>query len=873
MFFSPTPHHRAAALAASLLLSLLIVAPVSAQTPLGATIVPGGVEFAVFSEHATRLEVSIFPTPSSGTPSSTHVMSKTDPVNHIWTVTVSGASAGTLYGLRAWGPNWTHMSGWTPGTPKASDTGFVTHADTSGNRFNPNKLLTDPYAKAVTGEPTRVPDSNGDDHYHEATLGGTDAYGFLDSAPYMPKSIVIDDSYDWSGDVAPDHDIEDTIVYEVHLRGFTRGDTSLPASIRGTYDGFAHKAAYLADLGVTAVELLPIHEFPQFDGPVAPATADRVNYWGYMTTNFFAPNREYLCPDYAPASACTYTDGRQVTEFKDMVKALHAAGIEVWLDVVYNHTAEGGGCAGTPLRYFNLRGLDNQNYYTLADDKTCYWESTGVGNNLNGSRKAVRDMVIDSLTYWIDEMGVDGFRFDLAYALGREGADGRIFNPNAQLLQQIAQLGVSKGVKMVSEAWDAGGYGVGQFPQDWSEWNGFWRDNVRRFMKSDAAQVGSLGASVTATHSGFGLPFESINFVTAHDGFTMNDLVTYNSKLNGVGACNPTGADPNSGNSNNDSWDSNGDEVLRRQQIRNFTSHLLLHHGVPMILAGDEFRNSQDGNNNGYMADNTCGWMDWSDLTTHADTHDFFRRLIDFRQSYDALRRTYHAAGHDHDGDGYKDLTWHGTTPDNPDWSSGSRSLAFLLDGSSAEHGGNDVPDLYVAMNAYWGSLNFTLPSAPGGQCWYLLGDTASWLETQGNLLYDPAVASWNSQPLMKVSGSSWGVAPRSTLMLLARPCTASDVTLVTFEVNGFTSTMGQDLYVVGNKPEIGNWNTNNAAPLQWIDNDTWRGVVAFDSSQGQPIQFKFIMKQGASVTWEGGSNRGLTVPSSGSSFYAGNWQ
>ena len=858
----------------ALALVLLFGATRATAQPLGANLVSGGVEFSVFSQYATRIEVWLFASPTASTPTSTHVLTKTDPVNHIWTVTVSGAGAGTLYGLRAWGPNWTHMSGWTPGTPKAQDTGFVTHVDSSGNRFNPNKLLTDPYAKAVTGEPVRVQDGNGYWHYSSAILGGIDTYGFTDSAGAMPKSIVIDDSYDWSEDVAPDIDIEDTVVYEVHLRGFTRGDTSITYAQRGTYDGFAQKAQYLADLGITAVELLPIHEYPQFDDPVAPALADRINYWGYMTSQFFAPNREYLCADYDPASSCSYTDGRQVTEFKDMVQALHAAGIEVWLDVVFNHSAEGGGCSGSAVRYFNLRGLDNQNYYTLADDRTCYWESTGVGNNLNGSRTAVRNLILDSLTYWIDEMGVDGFRFDLAYTLGREGNDGRNFNPNAVLLQQIAQLCVSRGVDMIAEAWDTGGYGVGQFPQDWSEWNGFWRDNVRRFMKSEAGEVGTLGASITASHSGFGLPFESVNFVTAHDGFTLNDLVTYNSKQNGVGACNPTGADPNSGSSSNDSWDSNGDETLRRRQIRNFGLHLFTHHGVPMLLAGDEFRNTQDGNNNGYMADNTCGWMDWQDLTDFADTQDFFRRFIHFRKAHHALRRSVHAAGYDHDGDGYKDLAWHGTQPDLPDWSSGSRSLAFLLDGSTAETGGAaDVPDLYVAMNAYWSDLTFNLPTAPNGKCWYLLADTADWLESYGNMLYQPTISNWDSQPLVKVNGSSWGVQARSSLALLARPCTAADITLVTFEVNGYTTSMGQDLYVVGNVPELGNWSAANAAPLEWVDSDTWRGIVAFDASQGQSIQFKFIMKQGGSVTWEGGSNRSYTVPGSGTGSYTGWWQ
>jgi glycogen operon protein len=542
--------------------------------------------------------------------------------------------------------------------------------------------------------------------------------------------------------------------------------------------------------------------------------------------------------------------------------------------VVYNHTAEGGGCSGSVVKYYNLRGLDNQSYYTMADDKTCTWQSTGTGNNLNGSREPVRRLILDSLAYWADEMGVDGFRFDIAYVLGREGTDGRDFNPNAQLLVEIAQLAQDKGVKIVAEPWDTAGFGVGQFPAGWSEWNAWWRDNVRRFTKSDAGEVASLGASITATWPGFNPPEDQVSFATAHDGFTLNDLVSYNAKQNGAGPCNPSGADPSSGADDNESWDSGGDETLRRRQIRNFATQLLTHHGLPMILAGDEFRNTQYGNNNAYMADNGCGWLDWNDLGTYGDTHEYFRRLIHFRRAHEALERSVHVAGYDHDGDGYKDLTWHGVQPDQPDWSSGSRSLAFLLDGSSQETGGAaDSPDLYAAFNAYWGDLTFTLPTAPNGKCWYLLSDTADWAEPVGNVLYDPAVSGWDNQPLMKVPGSTYGVQARSALLLLARPCNASDVTLVTFEVNGFVTQPGQDLYVVGDKGEIGNWNPANAAPLYWVDSDTWRGIVAFDASQGQSIQFKFIMREGGSVTWEGGGNRTYTVPGSGAGFYSGWWQ
>ncbi len=856
-------------LASGVVLVLAIAAsPATAQTPLGATLVTGGVQFALFSQNATRVEVWIFASATASTPSATYTLTKTDTVNHIWTKTVSGLGAGALYGYRVWGPNWPYSASWTPG----SSAGFVSHVDSNGNRFNPNKLLTDPYAKAVTGEPLRVVGGDGQAHYSTAILGGTNTYAFVDSAGAMPKSIVVNDgSFSWTGDVRPDVEMRDSVVYEVHLRGFSRGDTTLPAAQRGTYDGLKNRASYFSGLGVTAIELLPIHEYPQYDDPVGGATADRVNYWGYMTTQYFAPNREMLCTDVA---SCTYVAGEQVNKAKDMVKALHAQGVEVWLDVVFNHTFEGGACSGYPVRYINFRGIDNASYYTLADDKTCYWESTGTGNNLNASRPAVRRLILDSLSYWYDQMHVDGFRFDLAYTLGREGSDGRVFNPNAQTLVDIAQLAQTKGFKVVAEAWDTAGYGVGQFPAGWSEWNGFYRDNLRKYMKGDNAQVGSLGASLTATWSGFATPPESVNFITAHDGFTLADLVAYNSKQNGTGPCNPTGADAGSGSDSNDSWDSGGDSVLRRRQQRNFLADLLLGHGVPMLLGGDEMGRTQSGNNNGYMADNACGWLNWADLTTNAKLYDFTRKLIALRKAHPGLRRSVAVGGADHDGDGYKDLGWHGTTPDNPDWSSTSHTLALLIDGSSAETGGtSDAPDLYLASNSYWGNLNFTLPTAPNGKCWWLVADSADWAEGTGNAYVTPPISDWNAQLLPKVTGSTYGLAARSTLVLAARPCNAGEAVRVDFTVNGFVTSPGQDLYVVGNVAELGGWDPAKAVKLNWVDSDTWSGPVFFGASKGQGIQYKYIMRQGGSTTWETGANRTYTVPSTGTGSRNENWR
>ncbi len=837
----------------------------------GAHVVPEGVQFALRSEHATRVELSVFAAPTATVASATYTLTR-HAESDIWLVTVPGAGAGTYYGYRLWGPNWPYATAWTPG----SNAGFASHVDAAGNRFNPNKLLTDPYARAVTGEFARVwDDTDGAYHYDPSLWGGNDSSAFLDSAPAAPKSIVVDAAFDWSGDVKPGTPIEDSVVYEVHLRGFTRADPALPIEARGTYAGFAQKAAYLRELGVTAVELMPVHEFPQYDDPIRShgATEDRVNYWGYMTANFFAPNREYLCPDM---DVCYYTAGEQVTEFKEMVKALHAEGIEVWLDVVFNHTAEGGLGPNAEAKYYNLRGIDNQNYYTLEDDKASYWERTGTGNSLNASREAVRELVIDSLTYWIDEMHVDGFRFDLAYTLGREANDGRDFTPNAELLREIAALGEQKGVKMIAEAWDTGGYGVGEFPSGWSEWNGKLRDTTRRFIKSDADQVSPLATAIVAGHDGFAAPPESVNYVTAHDGFTLNDLVSYNAKQNGVGPCNPTGADPDSGSNDNHSWDSGGNEVLRRQQIRNVAVHLFTDQGVPMLLAGDEFRNTQHGNNNAYMADNACGWLDWTRAVTYSATTDFFRDMIDVRAAHPALRRVAPFTYSDNDGDGYADLTWHGVTPDSPDWSSDSHALAFLLDGSAAESGASaDAPDLYVAHNAYWEDLTFTLPTAPSGKAWDLLVDTAAHAEDAGNSYFDPAVSNWHAQPLPSVSGTHYVVAPRSSIVLAARSITATDVatTTVFFTVHGYTTQPGEDLYVAGDVPELGSWDPAQAVPLRWADAGTWSGAVTFTASQGQSVAFKFIVRSAGETTWEGGSNRSYTVPPSGVGQFTGTWQ
>lgn len=738
------------------------VAPIPER--LGPVPLPGGgYRFRVFSAHATRLELWTFAAAGEAVPTSTHAMSKVD--DRHWQLDLPDAQVGLLYGLRAWGPNWPYDPAWTPGT----SAGLVAHVDGEGNRFNPNKLLMDPAARALTGETGRFVDGNGQERYDPAVLGGTDAFAFVDSAPAMPRSVVVDATFDWSGDAAPGTAREDSLVYEVHLRGFTKAHPDVPTELRGTYDGFARNVAHLKRLGVTAVELLPIHEHNAFDDPVG-TPEDRRNYWGYMTLGFFAPNRDYLCTE---RMSCAGAWGEEVRAFKRLVRALHAEGIEVWLDVVYNHTGEGGGTATSPVRYHSFRGLDNAGYYTLADDPRYYWESTGTGNNLNASSEGVRELVLESLRYWIEDMHVDGFRFDLAYTLGRVHDGGRTFDGGAPLLLDIAALGHRTGTKMVAEAWDTGGYGVGSFPDGWMEWNGRWRDSVRRFVKSDGGEAGAMGSVVTASHDGFATPDESVGFVTAHDGFTLNDLVSYDHKQNGVGPCNPTGADPNSGSNDDDSWSTSSDEGLRRQQLRNFFAQLFLQQGVPMLLGGDERRRTQHGNNNGYMADNACGWQDWSASAEADRMQAFVEGISALRAAHPGLGRARRIEGTDHDSDGYADLAWHGVEPDQPDFSESSRALAYLIDGSAGETGrAVDGPDLYVAMNAHWESHDFRLPTPAGGACWDLVLDTASWAEGQGNIWFQ-AGSDWSAQRLPSIDGDRYGVNPRSTVVLVARDCAA----------------------------------------------------------------------------------------------------
>lgn len=806
-----------------------------------------GTRFSVRSEHATRVELWLFDAPADELPTARLAMERD---GALWTLRVEGVGPGSLYGFRAWGPNWSYSSSWTPG----SAVGFHAHVDAEGNRFNPNKLLLDPYGRAISGDVLRAyePDT-GTTRTSHTVLGGNDAVAFLDSAAAMPKSVVVDERFDWEGVERPRTAVKDTLVYETHLRGFTRADPAVSEALRGSYGGLSEKVDYLKRLGVTAVELLPLHEFSRYDDPIYSRgeREERLNYWGYMSVCFFAPNWSYS----ATAEGGAVRPGACVRELKSLVKALHAAGIEVWMDVVYNHTGEGGMAPDETVRYLSLRGLDNQEYYTLADDRAHFWESTGTGNNLNAARPAVQRLILDSLRYWIEAFQIDGFRFDLAYTLGRTGEDGRVFEPEGPLLTAIAALGAETGVKMVAEAWDTSGFGVGAFPKGWMEWNGLWRDNVRRFVKGDPGQVAALARSVGASWEGLS-PATSVNFVTAHDGFTLNDLVSYDFKRNGLGDCNPLGLDPHSGADNNYSWGCGGDEPLRRQQLRNFAAQLFLHQGVPMILAGDEFRNSQRGNNNAYMADNPCGWLNWADLEQNFEVFEFFRRMIGLRRRHAALGRVAPLLGADPEG--AEDIRWHGKQPGHPDWSGETRLLAFTLSGRSAHTGAAaDAPDLYVAMNAHWVGQDVCLPPPPPGQRWWLTVDTARWAEPARNIFFEPAIFSWDAQPMLAL-GRYYHLQPRSTLVAMARPLGARRCELKRWVLSGAPTQPGDTAMVVGELAELGGWQPEHAKPLAWEDG-RWAAAHPVWTQLGGSLRYRYLVKKaGGEVVWERGPARQL---------------
>ncbi len=641
--------------------------------PLGATVQPDGVNFSIFSKNCVFLELLLFDDADDPKPAR---IIQLDPERnrtfYYWHAFVPRLQAGQLYGYRAYGP----------------------FAPEQGHRFDGWKVLLDPYARAVVF---------GKNFDREAAIRPGD------NCAHALKGVVVDvSSYDWEGDAPLRRRYSDTLIYELHVAGFTRHPNSgVDPERRGTYAGLIEKIPYLKELGITAVELLPVQQFDEQDVP-----SPLKNYWGYNPIAFFAPHAAY---------SFVKSPTGPVDEFRDMVKAFHRAGIEVILDVVFNHTAEGDENGPT----YSFRGLENRGYYMLdPSDRSEYLNFSGCGNTVNANHSIVRRLIRQCLQYWASEMHVDGFRFDLASAMSRDEIGVPIANP--PILWTIESDPILAGAKIIAEAWDAAGlYQVGSFiGHKWAEWNGKYRDDVRRFVKGDNGTVGPLATRIAGSRDLYPHldrePNRSINFVTSHDGFTMRDLVSYNVKHNETnGEDNRDGADVNF------SWNHGVEgptddpkiEALRLRQIKNLFTILLFSQGTPMLLMGDEVGRSQQGNNNAYCQDNELSWFDWRGLTEQAGLLRFVQGLIRFTQSHDVFREEFFWV--DKTIDDEAEVTWHGVHLGKPDLSEQSHSLAFML--RNPDH--RDA--IHVMLNAYWEPLVFELAPLPGRRRWHRIVDTA----------------------------------------------------------------------------------------------------------------------------------------------------
>jgi isoamylase len=677
------------------------------SSPLGATIVSGGVNFSLFSRTATGVELLLFDAEDDARPARAITL---DPVKnrtyYYWHVFVPEIQPGQIYGYRV--------------------AGVLDPA--RGLRFDPGKVLLDPYGRGVV-----VP----------ANYDRQAAARMVDNASVAMKSVVVDPSkYDWEGDSPLRLPSARTIIYECHVRGFTRHPSSgVPERTRGTYTGLIEKIPYLQELGITAVELLPVFQFDAQDCPPG-----RVNYWGYQPVSFFAPHQAYSTQQNALSA---------VNEFRDMVKALHRGGIEVILDVVFNHTSEGG--QNGPTLCF--RGLDNPTYYILDQDRSRYADYSGCGNTLNANNPIVRRMIVDSIRYWVEHMHVDGFRFDLASILSRDSA-GHVL-PNPPVLWDLESEPSLAGTKLIAEAWDAAGlYQVGSFIGDsWKEWNGRFRDDARDFFRGESGAMRRFADRLVGSPEVYGHkqrePEQSINFVTCHDGFTLNDLVSYNHKHNEA-----NGEENRDGSNDNLSWNCGVEgptndptiEKLRNRQIKNFLTVTMLSVGMPMILMGDEARHTGHGNNNTYCHDNETNWFDWNLIQKHSDVHRFVKLLNARRQlrtiEHEHQRLTLHQLIQ------RANKTWHGTKLHQPDWGDLSRSIAFTAELR------NEALLIHLILNAYWEPLVFELPSENNGH-------QINWRRWINTALDSPNdITNW--QEAIPLDGYSYPVESRSVVVLIA---------------------------------------------------------------------------------------------------------
>ena len=698
--------------------------------PLGATYDGAGTNFSLFSEVAERIELCLFDERGRETRADLPEVT-----GHCWHGYLPGVEPGQRYGFRVHGPC-------APG---------------QGHRCNPSKLLLDPYAKGIDGDVT----------WDEAVFpyhfdADPDVSNDRDSAPFMPKCIVQQPFFDWAGDHRLQRPWHETVIYELHVKGFTAQHPDIPAELRGTYAGLAHPISigYLKQLGVTAVELLPVHYFVH-----DKHLHDRGlrNYWGYNSISYLSPHGAYAA-DKRPGAA--------VAEFKKMVRAMHQAGIEVILDVVYNHTAEGNHLGPVLC----LKGIDNASYYQLMENRRYYRDYSGTGNCLNMREPHVLQLIMDSLRYWVLEMHVDGFRFDLASALARELHEVQMLSAFFDIVQQDP---VTNQIKLIAEPWDLGegGYQVGKFPSGWSEWNGKYRDCVRNFWRTQDPTLSEFGYRFTGSSDLYGgnsrSPFASINFVSAHDGFTLRDLVSYNEKHNLA-----NGEDNRDGHDDNRSWNcgvegpTDDAEVLtlRARQQRNFLATLMLSQGVPMLLAGDELGRTQQGNNNAYCQDNPISWLDWSNVDE--DLQEFTERLIRFRHEHPVFRRRRWFQGQPIHGGDKDDIAWFNHMGEQASEELWGReiiqTLGVFLNGESFPNPnarGEPVTDdsFYLIFNAHFEAIDFILPPNRWGLRWLKVLDTVQgWLQGEGE-----DEDAHDASPLE--AGASLTAVPRSLVLLQRR--------------------------------------------------------------------------------------------------------
>jgi isoamylase len=664
--------------------------------PLGATYDGSGTNFAIYSEAAELVQLCLFD--DDGVETCVDLLEVDAYVWHAYLPTVQ---PGQRYGYRVHGP----------------------YDPAKGLRANPKKLLLDPYAKATAGE------IDWDEALFAYDFGDPDSRNDKDSAPHMMMGVVINPFFDWQGDRPPKYSYDETVIYEAHVKGLTQTHPDVPEEQRGTYAGVAHPAIidHLKGLGVTAIELMPVHQFVQDNTLLEKGLR---NYWGYNSIGFFAPHQQY---------ASVEDHGQQVQEFKTMVRVLHDAGIEVIIDVVYNHTAEGNHLGPT----LSFKGIDNASYYRLVeDDKQYYMDYTGTGNSLNVRHPHSLQLIMDSLRYWVTEMHVDGFRFDLAASLAREFYE---VDRLATFFELVQQDPIVSQVKLIAEPWDVGpgGYQVGNFPPQWTEWNGKYRDTVRDFWRGEPATLGEFASRITGSADLYQRdgrrPSASINFVTAHDGFTMRDLVSYNEKHNAA-----NGEDNMDGESHNRSWNSGVEGAtrdraitsLRRQRVKNFLATLLLSQGVPMIVHGDELGRTQGGNNNTYAQDNELSWIDWANADDELIA--FTTSLIDLRRKHPTFRRQRYFDGRivrRGEGDPVPDIVWltpEGEAMQEEEWDSGfGRAIGMFLNGNGIrgrDSRGGRITDVNFVLyfNAHDETVTFTLPTDEYATTWEIVVDTAT---------------------------------------------------------------------------------------------------------------------------------------------------